>query len=239
MQEIRKQIELNNTMTLLDLNGTATRFKSEFVITSKNPSRKYLIAVVTQTQLDNGDDIPFLLSEDQGVFARKVTYNLDVHLNHFISIKKQLDDADPDPFLCDVYIRLYKEEAPPEIKVPSMSMIKRHDLEIPESSAQGGQRRETFETTGLRDPRSLETPPEPLEAPVAPRQRVVQSPETFLPSENISPLIREELSKELYEKYVLKSEEQSGGVNTYLVIGVVSMIIFIIFLGFKTLHRSK
>lgn len=201
MQEVRKQVELTNTMTLLDLNGTVKSFKSEFVISSKDPARKYLIAIITQDQLDNGD-IQYVASEQDGKFARKVSYHLPDHLNHFIAIKKDVDDKSETPHVCDVYIRLTEEKIEEPEEELKMSPIKRVDLEDP---------------------------------PVIPKSIL---------KESISQEIRDELSKEIYEKYVLPSAEcqtsaEDNSTNPFMVIGIVCVVSVVLLLVWKNLQKTK
>lgn len=200
MQEVRKQVELNNTMTLLDLNGTVKSFKSEFVISSKDPKRKYLIAIITQDQLDKGD-IDYVLSETDGKFARKVSYHLPEHLNHFIAIKKDLDDINESPHICDVYIRL-TEEPHVEKEELKMSPIKRKDLE---------------ESTFL-----------PLKE------------EGNLKLSDISPEIKEELSREIYEKYVLPNSRlpEEDSTNPFMVIGIICIVSVVLLLVWKNVQKK-
>jgi hypothetical protein len=103
--EIKKTIEVNKTMTLLDLNGSKKNFLTEFIIIAKDPTKKYLAVVTNQDDLDKGI-LTFEQSEEQGKYSRKVIYQENEHLNHYIAIKKLLDDKSPDPILCDVIIQL-------------------------------------------------------------------------------------------------------------------------------------
>jgi len=102
--EINKTVEITKTMTLLDLNGTKVNFQSEFLISSKDPSIKYLIAVVNQDELDEGN-INFEESID-GQMSKKIIYQENVHKNHFLSIKKHKNDISEEPITLHVVIRL-------------------------------------------------------------------------------------------------------------------------------------
>jgi hypothetical protein len=199
MQEVRKQVELNNTMTLLDLNGTIKSFKSEFIISSKNPTRKYLIAIVTQDQLDKGD-IQYVLSEQDGKFSRKVSYHLPEHLNHFLAIKKEADDKNEEPLICDVYIRLTEESPIDPEEETKLYPIRRADLE-----------------------------------------EKAQESKSIL-KESLSEEMRNELTKEIYEKYVLenlKNSENTEGTNIFTVIGSICIVSVILLLVWKSLNQNK
>jgi hypothetical protein len=102
--EINKTIEVNKTMTLLDLNGSKTNFQSEFFIKSKDPSKNYLISIVNQDELDEGQ-IDFEETTN-GQIAKKLIYQENIQKNHFLIVKKNKNDVSEAPIICDVIIKL-------------------------------------------------------------------------------------------------------------------------------------
>jgi hypothetical protein len=103
--ELKKTIEVNKTLNLLDINGSKKNFQSEFIVMAKDPTRKYLIAIVNQEDLDVGN-LKFEASEENGRYARKVIYQENKLQNHYLAIKKTPDDTSPTPVICDVIIQL-------------------------------------------------------------------------------------------------------------------------------------
>ena len=102
--EIKKIIEVNKTMNLLDLNGSKINFQSEFIITAKDSSKNYSATVVNQEELDQGT---FNFENSvEGKFTRKVIFQDNKHQNHFVAIKKLSNDRSTDPIICDVVITL-------------------------------------------------------------------------------------------------------------------------------------
>lgn len=108
--ELKKEIDVSNIMQLIDINGTKQNFQSDFMITLKDPSRKILVAIVNQEQLDNGE-LNFELCED-GKFGRRVTFQENMLQNHFIAVKKIPNDKD-DTVSCSIVIRLTELPPPP------------------------------------------------------------------------------------------------------------------------------
>ena len=102
--ELKKIVEVNKTMNLLDLNGSRINFQSEFIITAKDSSKNYSATVVNQEELDQGT-FNFENSID-GKFARKVIFQDNKHQNHFVAIKKLSNDKSTDPIICDIIVRL-------------------------------------------------------------------------------------------------------------------------------------
>ena len=104
--EMKKDILVDHVMQLLDLNGTSSNFQTDFAITIKDPSKKILVCVVNQEELDNGE-INFERSED-GKYSRRVTFCENKHINHFIACKKDPSDQSPEKIECNVVVRLKK-----------------------------------------------------------------------------------------------------------------------------------
>jgi hypothetical protein len=99
--EVNKEIEITPMMQLVDLNGTKVNFQSEFTVSSD--SNKIGIAIVSQEQLDNGE-IRFEPMEEGGTYSRRITYQKNAHQNHFIALKKL--DKDETPVPARVIVRL-------------------------------------------------------------------------------------------------------------------------------------
>jgi hypothetical protein len=105
--EVNKDISVTPMMQLVDLNGTKVNFQSEFTISSKDPSKKVMVAIVNQDQLDNGE-IRFEPTEDGGKYSRRITFQQNRHLNHFIALKKI--DKEETPVECTITVRLRELE---------------------------------------------------------------------------------------------------------------------------------
>jgi hypothetical protein len=119
--ELKKDIDVDRTMQLLDINGTKNNFQSECIISLKDPSQQVLVAIVNQNDIDNisPDKFNYELCEN-GVFARKVTYQNNIFLNHFIAIKKHPAEKS-EKVHCSVVIRLKELPPPPEPETPSLA----------------------------------------------------------------------------------------------------------------------
>lgn len=117
--EVRKTIVCTNHMQLIDLNGTRKNFQSDFIVQTTKPNQTFKACVITQDQLDNGD-IQF--ETCTGKFARRVTYQQNKHLNHYIAIRNSPeDDSEPE---CSVVARLTELPAPQPEPVPEPEVIK-------------------------------------------------------------------------------------------------------------------
>ena len=125
--EVRKTINVDKTVNLLDLNGQKINFQSEFFLSTKDPSTKVLASVVNQTELDEGK---FNFEEtENGKIAMKVIYQENVHQNHYLAIKKHPDDSTTQPIVCDVVIKL--QEIPPVEQSTLNSFIEEEKVEEP------------------------------------------------------------------------------------------------------------
>jgi hypothetical protein len=82
IKEINKEIEVTPMMQLIDLNGTIVNFQTEFTISTENDN--ILVAIVNQPQLDHGD---FDFEPIKNTFARRITYQDNIHQNHYLAIK--------------------------------------------------------------------------------------------------------------------------------------------------------
>jgi hypothetical protein len=112
--EVEKDIKVNSVMQLIDLNGSKTNFQSDCLITNVDPSKKVLVAIVNQDELDIGN-INFEPIEDNGKYARRITFQENVKKNHFICIKKH-NSEEQDEIDCHIIIRM--KEIPPKIEQP-------------------------------------------------------------------------------------------------------------------------
>lgn len=132
--EMKKDISVDSVMQLIDLNGTSPNFQSDFVVSTKDPSKKILVCVVNQDELDNGD-IKFENSED-GKYARRVTFCENKHVNHFIACKKDPSDKSPDTTECSIVVRLKKLPSKPEEEPPAPPPTPQLNSEIDEKTRQ-------------------------------------------------------------------------------------------------------
>lgn len=138
--EIKKTITCTNLMQLIDLNGTRKNFQSEFVVQSVKPNQPFNACVITQDQLDNGE-LQFETCNN-GKFARRVSYQNNKHLNHYIAIKS----SDSGETECSVVVRLTElpELSPVEVKSEDAPEVTRRDerkqdekdFEIPQQARQ-------------------------------------------------------------------------------------------------------
>lgn len=78
---IDNSYDIIQTPKLIDINGTLTKFESNFKVTSDSP---FYIAVLNQKMLDEGD-IKFRQPDVQS--SGTVKYDRDEHLPHFIALK--------------------------------------------------------------------------------------------------------------------------------------------------------
>ena len=101
-----QKITLNGKhQQLVDLNDDKTNFITEFTITphTLDLEKTYYASVVTQSQLDNGDDIDF--NKLNGIYKGKVENRNNTYQNYFLAIKS-------DSQLKDVEIKVDLEELP-------------------------------------------------------------------------------------------------------------------------------
>lgn len=111
-EQLVKDITVTDTMQLIDINGSKKNFQSDFMVSAVNPSKKFYICIVTQDDLDNGN-INFESSETNGKYSRRVTFQKNVHINHYIAIKKHPQEKDEN-VVCKIIVKL--QELPPEIE---------------------------------------------------------------------------------------------------------------------------
>ncbi len=112
--EVSKELSVSNIMQLIDLNGTKVNFQSEFIFQTVDPSKKISICVVNQDDLDNGN-INFEETE-RGKYSRRITYQNDRHINHYIAVKKHPDDNDDKNVDCLLVIHM--KELPKPLPSP-------------------------------------------------------------------------------------------------------------------------
>jgi len=111
--EVNKELSVSNIMQLIDINGTKKNFQSQFILETKDPSKKISVCVVNQDELDNGK-INFEETE-RGKYSRRVTFQNDKHVNHYIAVKKHPEDKDEANVDCLLIIHM-KELPPPPIQ---------------------------------------------------------------------------------------------------------------------------
>ena len=107
--ELKKELSVSNIMQLIDLNGSKKNFESKFILETTDTSKKVSVCVVNQYELDNGK-INFEETE-RGKYSRRVTYQNDEHMNHYIAVKKHTDDRDEKNVDCVLIIHM--KELPP------------------------------------------------------------------------------------------------------------------------------
>lgn len=110
--EVNKELSVSNIMQLIDINGTKKNFQSQFILETKDPSKKISVCVVNQDELDNGK-INFEETE-RGKYSRRVTFQNDKHVNHYIAVKKHPEDKDDANVDCLLVIHM--KELPPRIQ---------------------------------------------------------------------------------------------------------------------------
>lgn len=114
--EMKKDISIDNVLQLIDINGTNPNFQSDFIVSLKDPSKKILIGVVNQDELDAGN-INFEKVEN-GKYARRVTLAENKHINHFIACKKDPSESSTEPIECSLVVQLKKLPLTKSIPTP-------------------------------------------------------------------------------------------------------------------------
>lgn len=122
-ETIKSTVEVDVVKKLIDLNGSKINFYSEFIVDSKNPLRNFLVAVLDQDDLDNGN-LNFEPSVN-GQFARSIIYQNNVLKNHFIAVKRLPDDKSKEALVCDV-IRVLEK-----LPMIEQSKLKNDSVESP------------------------------------------------------------------------------------------------------------
>ena len=102
---MNRNILLNKTPQLVDLNGDTTNFDITFTVTSKNKEPFYLV-VVDQKTLDVNPNFSFRQA-DKGQLSGNIVSNKNVYQNYFLCLK-----ADED---CEVNIEIIKKEIQPVV----------------------------------------------------------------------------------------------------------------------------
>lgn len=108
--EVKKAVTLTPNMQLIDLNGSRQNFQSDVVARAAKPTQSFRACVVNQEQLDNGE-ISFETS-DNGKYARRVTFQDDRMVNHYLAIKGEEGTE------CSIVVRL--REMPPLPNQPTL-----------------------------------------------------------------------------------------------------------------------
>lgn len=102
---MNRNILLNKTPQLVDLNGDTTNFDITFTVTSKNKEPFYLV-VVDQKTLDVNPNFSFRQA-DEGQLSGNIVSDKNVYQNYFLCLK-----ADED---CEVNIEIIKKEIQPNV----------------------------------------------------------------------------------------------------------------------------
>lgn len=103
--KVKEDIQIQgNKMSLVDLNGSQRNFETKFQVSTDSNSR-YVVAIVSQDELDNGD-FQFESCETDGTFSRKIIRQDDNHINYFIAIKRHPEDTELPPITCHIVKQL-------------------------------------------------------------------------------------------------------------------------------------
>ena len=115
--ELKTKVEIDKSMKLIDINGKKISFRSDCFIKPNNPNDSFYVAIVNQTDLDEGN-IKFEVASN--IFKRRVTYESSdgEHLNHYIAVKKLPTNPTENPIACDVIIRLTELDTQIELQSP-------------------------------------------------------------------------------------------------------------------------
>ena len=94
-----KMIKLTKYMQLIDLNKELTNFDINFSVKEKG-GKSFQLAVVDQTTLDSGNDIPY--ETINGETSANLISNKDVYQNYFLCLKTS--ENHPDGVVVDINI---------------------------------------------------------------------------------------------------------------------------------------
>ena len=94
-----KMIKLTKYMQLIDLNKEFTNFDINFSVKEKS-GKSFQLAVVDQTTLDSGNDIPY--ETINGETSANLISNKDVYQNYFLCLKTT--ENHPDDVVVDINI---------------------------------------------------------------------------------------------------------------------------------------
>jgi hypothetical protein len=238
--EVNKEISVTGMMQLIDLNGTKVNFQSEFTISTKDPSKKILIAIVNQDQLDNGD-IQFEPSEDGGKFSRRITYQQNRHLNHFIALKKI--DKEETPVDCTVTVRLrdlgvIKEMKEPEKREREMPIENKERKERERNERERNERNERNDKlNGGMDPNVRDQLSQQLSS--LRNNPEYYSKDSYPPPQNIHNIQNENKKKpnpNIPPNRPLTFQEKLKA-DPYYLVGIITLILFVILLSYKFMRK--
>ena len=236
--EVNKEISVTGMMQLIDLNGTKVNFQSEFTISTKDPSKKILIAIVNQDQLDNGD-IQFEPSEDGGKFSRRITYQQNRHLNHFIALKKI--DKEETPVECNVIVRLRDLGVIKEMKEPEKREIPIENKERERNERERNERNDKL--NGGMDPNvrnqlsqqlsSLRNNPEYYSKDSYPPPQNTQNTQNIQNTQNQN---KKKPNPNIPPNRPLTFQEKLKA-DPYYLVGIITLILFVILLSYKFMRK--
>lgn len=212
--EVKKDLSVSNIMQLIDLNGTKKNFQSEFVFQINDPSKKVSICVLNQDELDNGS-INFEETE-RGKYSRRITYQNDKHINHYIAVKKHPQDRDEKNVECNLVIHM--RELPPPLP----------DIENNESVEN------TNNSNNINlNPNMKQETRESLKNSL---KYLRESDEYKKLSDDEDDDYIEDLNKDMRE---LKSSSPPSSFNSYIIIGLIFLFLFGYIFYIKKIKRNK
>ena len=201
--EVKKELSISSIMQLIDLNGSKKNFQSEFILETTDPSKKVSVCVVNQDELDNGK-INFEETE-RGKYSRRVTYQNDKHINHYIGIKKHPSDNDDKNIDCVLIIHM--KELPP---------IKKEVLYDDEEEIE-------MQTSNLNNLNNNLNPNMSDDTKEDIRKNLFNlredNPYNNMPDTN-------ETENNVEESVLVKSDKKSTFMNSYFFIGIILLCIF-------------
>ena len=116
MPRTSRKYAVNSLQQLIDLNQDLTNFHLKFSCTSDNPTDKFEVLVVNQSQLDdpNSKNLPY--KQVQGTITGEVTADKNVYQNYFLIMKA--------PKECNINVVSDINQIPPKISpTPSPTAI--------------------------------------------------------------------------------------------------------------------
>jgi hypothetical protein len=116
---VKKIVEVNKTSTLLDLNGTKKNFTVNIKVKAKFPINRYVVAIVSQDQLDD-NKFKYYNCDEDGEFSYKFSYKENKFKNYYLILKKKKDDTSENPVICSIDIESTELE---------VSEVKKNDLQ--------------------------------------------------------------------------------------------------------------
>jgi len=108
MPQLKKTYNINTTQQLIDLNQDSKNFKLTFECKSLDPSDKYQILVLSQSQLDTQDSNNLPYKQVSHFISGNITSDQDIYQNYFLIIRSDKN--------CKVEVTIDKTDIEPNIK---------------------------------------------------------------------------------------------------------------------------